>query len=103
MRLAFIDASGYEVEEEYRIYIAGVYIRTQKEKEVNQPCNQFTATSEIDYKVTKKVNKVDDDLEAVTHLMKEFKKGAHEVVTMVYNGKTYTYNDKGELTINENL
>lgn len=52
--MAFIKAQGYDVEEEYKIYVSGVYIRTQKEKEDDKPHNQFPVASVVDYKVTKK-------------------------------------------------
>lgn len=52
--LAFIEASGYEVEEEYKVYVSGVYIRTQDHEEEHKPGNQFPVRNEVDYKVTKK-------------------------------------------------
>ena len=52
--LAFIEASGYEVEEEYKVYVSGVYIRTQSHEEGHKPGNQFPVHNEVDYKVTKK-------------------------------------------------
>lgn len=52
--LAFIEASGFDVEEEYKVYISGVYIRTQKHKYPKDINNMFPVHNETDYKVTKK-------------------------------------------------
>ena len=80
---ALCDALGFEVEEIYESRI---------------PSGQIIVAH--DYKLTKKV---DDDLEVVRALANEFSKGKHEIMTMKYNGKSYTYNDVGVLEIaNEN-
>lgn len=88
---ALIDAMGFEIEKvtepsDLRLVM-----------EHGQQPNNITG-----YKLTKKEIELDDDLEAVKALMKEFKRGQHEVMTLKYKHKSYTYNDEGVLEI-ENL
>ena len=56
---AFIEASGFDIKEQFRVYVSGVYIRTQDHKEEGQSDNQFSVRNEIDYKVTKRPVKDD--------------------------------------------
>lgn len=100
--LAFIEASGYEVEEVRMDYPKAKQYIDLDGNPYEVPIDGQSVSITTDYKVTKKKSQADEDYEAVAHLMTQFKKGTHETMTITYSGKTYTYNDKGELTI-ENL
>ena len=103
--LAMCDAMGFEVEVDNKFdkekYDTGVY--AHKRMEEISGISTITPPvpadySETTYKVTKK--EVDDtDFECITHLMDHLKKSGREVSTLTNEGKTYIYNDKGDLEI----
>lgn len=99
---ALIDALGFDVEEtdtQQRMYSKDDVDDKGQPKENAIPTHIFINS---EYKLTKKVSQLDEDVEAVKYLLNQFKKGTHQDMTLKYNGKSYTYNDKWELTI-ENI